>query len=143
MDSARNEVVQSDSEGIGKSPERVYGGVNGAGSATPFDVNDLDAAGVGGAGQAGLRKAAVLAPDPQRRLAVDQPVGYRLGNEFLGPSVDSRLHGQRGPNVGQILLDGAQALVLSLRNRHGDERNVADKAVFEGSTMIGHVIAAP
>lgn len=24
-----------------------------------------------------------------------------------------------------------------------DERNVADKAVFEGSTMIGHVIAAP
>ena len=24
-----------------------------------------------------------------------------------------------------------------------DERNVADKAVFEGTTMIGHVIAAP
>ncbi len=24
-----------------------------------------------------------------------------------------------------------------------DERNVADKAVFEGSTMIGHIIAAP
>ena len=50
------------------------------------------------------------------RIAGSHPT---TNNEFLGPSIDSRLHGERGPNVGQILLDGAQALVLGLRNRHG------------------------
>ena len=113
--SARNDVVQADTKSIGKSPERV----NGAGSATRFDVNDLDAAGVGGAGQGGLRKAPVLAPDPQRRLAVDQPADHRLRKELLLPGVDSRLNSERGLNVGQILLDAAQALILGLRDRHG------------------------
>ena len=47
MDSARNEIVQADTKSIGESPERV----NGAGSATRLDVNDLDTAGVSGAGK--------------------------------------------------------------------------------------------
>ena len=74
----------------------------------------------------------MLAPYPQRRLAVDQPVGHRLRKELLLPSVDSRLHGECGLNVGQILLDGAQALVLGLRNRHG---------VSHGSLSVGTAAA--
>ena len=96
MDSARNEIVQTDTESIGESPERM----NGAGPPTRFDVNDLDTAGVGGAGKRRLRQAAVFAPDPERRIAVDQPIGDRLRKEFLGPSVDSLLNSERGLEVG-------------------------------------------
>ena len=115
MDSARNEIVQANAESVGKSPE----GVNGAGSATRFNVNELDVAGAGGAGQGGLREAATFAPDLKRRFAGDQPVGDRRRNELLLPGIDSRLNSERGLDVGQILIDGAQALILGFRDRHG------------------------
>ena len=115
LDSARNEIVQPDTKSIGESPERM----NGAGPATRFDVNDLDRAGVGGAGKRGLRQAAVFAPDPERRLTVDQPIGDRLREELLGPSIDSLLNSERGLEVGQIVFDAAQAPVLGFRDRHG------------------------
>ncbi len=93
LDSARNEIVQADTKSIGKSPKRV----NGAGPASRFDVNDLYTAGVGGAGKSRLRQAAVFAPDTERRLAIDQPIGDRRRKELLGPSGDEAGGGAGAP----------------------------------------------
>ena len=115
MDSARNEIVQANTKSIGESPEHT----NRAGPATRFDLNDLDTAGVGGAGKSRLRQAAVLAPDTEPRLTVGQPIRDRLREELLGPSIDSLLNSERGLEVGQIVLDNGQALAPNVRDRHG------------------------
>ena len=59
------------------------------------------------------------APDPQRALAADQAVGNGGGEELFGASLDAVAHGERGPEVGEALLGGAQAFVLDAGDGDG------------------------
>ena len=73
----------------------------------------------GGTGQGGLRQAAVLAPDPQRRLGVDEPVGDMHGNEFLGADIDPGPNGERRLDVDEVLLHSAQMMVCGPGDGYG------------------------